>query len=123
VQPLYPWSAVQLALSSPLCNMKEFAPIEIDVRSLTTHQVTPVGSVICLNIENARGRPIALRLPRFCGGIEDFILTMRTSDGFEIAFTLSATTIARMMSARKGHSALIQKHRAILSALQRDDQA
>jgi hypothetical protein len=129
--------------------MNESAPIEIDVRSLTTYQVTADGSVICLDIENARGRPIALRLPRSCveqllmtlprllsnalqarhgdaslrvvfplgdwrleaaAGSKDFILTMRTSDGFEVAFALSAPTIARMMAVMEDHNSLIQKH-------------
>jgi hypothetical protein len=131
---------VQWALSSQLLDMDDSTPNEIDVRSLTTHQVTPDGSVICLNIENSGGRTIALRLPSFCveqllmtlphllskalqarygdesmrvvfplgnwrleaaAGSKDFILTMSTSDGFEVAFVLSAPTIARMTSAMK----------------------
>jgi hypothetical protein len=132
--------------------MDDSAPNEIDVRSLTAHQVAPDGSVICLNIENADGRPIALRLPTFCveqllmtlprllskalqaqyrdgsmrvvfplgnwrveaaAGSKDFILTMSTSDGFEVAFALSAPTIARMMSEVEDQS---EKRRAILSS-------
>src|SRR5258708_38818685 len=46
--------------------MEEFALNEIDVRSMTTHRVAPDGSVICLNFENAGGRPMALRLPSLC---------------------------------------------------------
>jgi hypothetical protein len=52
---------VQLALSSQLCNMEDCTPIEIDVHSLATHQVAPDGSDICLNIENAGGRPICVK--------------------------------------------------------------
>jgi hypothetical protein len=135
--------------------MDESAPIEIDVRSLTTHQVAPDGSVICLNIENAGRRPIALRLPSRCveqllmtlpgllskalqaryrdgslrvvyplggwrleaaAGSKDIILTMSTSDGFEVAFALSAATIARMLSAIEDQSSSVEKHRAMLSS-------
>ncbi len=135
--------------------MEEFALNEIDVRSMTTHRVAPDGSVICLNFENAGGRPMALRLPSLCvaqllmtlprllskalqaqhgdgslrvvfplgdwrletaAGSKDIILTMSTSDGFEVAFALSAPTIARMRSAMEDQSALIQKGRTILSS-------
>jgi hypothetical protein len=148
-------SVVHLALSLPLCNMEDSAPIEIDVRSMKTHQVAPDGSVICLNIETAGGRPIALRLPRVCveqllmtlprllskalqtryrdeslrvvfplgawrlegaAGSKDFILTMGTSDGFEVAFALSATTIARMLYAIEDQSSSIERRRAMLSS-------
>jgi hypothetical protein len=54
-------STVQLALSSRLCNVDDCTPIEIDVRSLTTPQVAPDGSDICLNIENAGGRAICVK--------------------------------------------------------------
>jgi predicted dinucleotide-binding enzyme len=47
---------VQLAFSSQLCNMGDSAPNEIDVRSLTTHQVSPDVSVICVNIEVSNTR-------------------------------------------------------------------
>ena len=36
--------------------MDDSAPNEIDVRSLTTHQVSPGGSVICVNIEVSNTR-------------------------------------------------------------------
>jgi len=140
---------VQLALSSQLRDMDDSTPNEIDVRSLTKHQVTPDGSVICLNIENAGGRPIVLRLPSFCveqllmtlphllskalqarygdesmrvvfplgnwrleaaEGSKDFILTMSTSDGFEVAFVLSAPTIVRMTSAMKDQASTGTTH-------------
>jgi hypothetical protein len=146
---------VQLALWLPPFNMEDSAPIEIDVQSLKTHQVAPDGSVICLNIENAGGRTIALRLPRVCveqllmtlprllskalqtryrdeslrvvfplgawrlegaAGSKDFILTMGTADGFEVAFSLSATTIAQMLYAVEDQSASIEKRRAMLSS-------
>src|SRR5260370_15484693 len=54
--------------------MDDSTPNEIDVRTLTTHQVTPDGSVICLNIENSGGRPIALRLPSLC--VEQLLMTL-----------------------------------------------
>src|ERR1700736_1998345 len=54
--------------------MDHSAPNEIDVRSLTTHQVSPDGSVICLNIENAGGRPIALRLTSAC--VQQLVMTL-----------------------------------------------
>jgi hypothetical protein len=135
--------------------MEDSAPIEIDVRSLKTHQVAPDGSVICLNIENAGGRAIALRLPRVCveqllmtlpsllskalqtrygdeslrvvfplgawrlegaTGSKDFILTMGTADGFEVAFALSATAIAQLLYAIEDPSASFEKRRAMLSS-------
>jgi hypothetical protein len=89
--------------------MEDSAPIEIDVQSLKTHQVAPDGSVICLNIENA------WRLEGAAGS-KDFILTMGTADGFEVAFALSATTIAQMLYAVKDQSASIEKRRAMLSS-------
>jgi hypothetical protein len=60
VRPIYPCPRC-MALSSQLCNMEDCTAIEIDVRSLTTHQVAPDGSDICLNIENAGGRPICVK--------------------------------------------------------------
>jgi hypothetical protein len=146
-------SAVLLALSSQLCNMEDSTPIEIDVRSLTTHQVAPDGSDICLNIENAGGRPIALRLTSACvqqlvitlphllsralkaqhhgdgsvravfplsewrleaaAGSKDLILTMMTPDGFEVAFSLSVPTIARIMSAFEEHRSTAEQGRPV----------
>jgi len=135
--------------------MDDSTPNEIDVRSLTTQQVSPDGSVVCLNIENADGRPVTLKLPSSCvqqlvmtlprllskalqaqygdkslravfplgdwrleaaAGSKDFILTLRTSDGFEVAFALSAPTIARMMSAMEAQSSLIETRRTVLSS-------
>jgi hypothetical protein len=147
--------AVQVALSLRLSNMEDSAPSEIDVGLLTTHQVAPDGSVICLNIETAGGRPITLRMPSFCveqllmtlphllskalqarhgdvslravfplgdwrleaaAGSKDYILTMSTSDGFEVAFALSAPTITRMMFAMEDQNSLTLKRPAILSS-------
>jgi hypothetical protein len=121
---------VQWALSSQLRDMDDSTPNEIDVRSLTTHQVTPDGSVICLNIENAGGRPIALRLPSFC--VEQLLMTLphllskalqaRYGDEslrivfplgnwrLEVAFVLSAPTIARMTSAMKDQASTGTTH-------------
>ena len=135
--------------------MKDSAPNEIHVRSLTTHQVAPDGSTVCLYFENADGRQGSLKLPSNCvqqllmtlprllakalqahyrdaslrvafplgdwrleaaAGSKDVILTMRTSDGFEVAFALSEPTTVRMMSAMEGLSALIEKRQTSLSS-------
>jgi hypothetical protein len=41
---------------------------------------------------------------------------MSTSDGFEVAFALSAPTIARMVYVMEDQSSLIEKRRAILGS-------
>ena len=97
--------------------MDDSTPNEIDVRTLTTHQVTPDGSVICPALQ-ARYGDESMRLVFPLGnwrleaaeGSKDFILTMSTSDGFEVAFVLSAPTIVRMTSAMKDQASTGTTH-------------
>jgi hypothetical protein len=118
--------------------MKGPAPIQMNVKSLTTCQVAPDGSAVYLSFEDAGGQSVALQMPRAsvqqlvltlpsllskalraqhgdsslravfplsewrlesAAGSKDLILTMRTPDGFEVAFVLGARNVADLMFA------------------------
>jgi hypothetical protein len=49
-------------------------------------------------------------------GSKDFILTMRTPDGFEVAFVLSARNVTDLMSAIEEQRSVAEEGRAILSS-------
>ena len=129
--------------------MDDSTPNEIDVRSLTTHQVARLTEVSFASISRVRaGGRIALRVPSFCveqllmtlphllskalqarygdrslravfplgewrleaaSGSKYLILTMMTPDGFEVAFSLGAPAIARIVSALEEHRSKVEQ--------------
>ena len=49
-------------------------------------------------------------------GSKDLILTMMTANGFEVAFSLGAPAIARMMSAFEAHRSMVEQGPANLAS-------